>query len=93
MEYCRSCATIVAADEKRGIAVEELARLYIEEQQSTTQLAALTGRSQGGVVALLKRHGDIAAAARVRGSARAVHLHTVASPGKRSLNFTTRASV
>ncbi len=54
---CRSCATTARADAARGYSVEELARRYTEEGQSTNELAALTGHSQAGIYDLLKRHG------------------------------------
>ncbi len=37
--------------------VHELAALYTDAGLSTTQLAALTGRAQSGISALLRRHG------------------------------------
>lgn len=41
---------------RRRYTVDELARLY-KEGRSTSELAALTGRSQSGVYALLRRYG------------------------------------
>ena len=54
---CQSCATTARADAARGHSVQELARRYTEEGQSTNELAALTGHSQAGIYDLLKRHG------------------------------------
>ena len=44
------------AAERGRYTVEELSRLY-EQGKSTSELASLTGRSQSGVYALLRRHG------------------------------------
>jgi hypothetical protein len=54
---CRSCLATALADRRRGYTVADLARMYQDEGMSTNEIAAVTGQTQSGIHALLRRHG------------------------------------
>lgn len=54
---CHPCLTTTLADQRRGWTADEMIAMYNDEQMSTNEIAAITGRSQSGVHAILQRHG------------------------------------
>jgi ribosomal protein S14 len=54
---CRSCLATRLADQKRGWSSDELVDMYQHQLMSTNEIAAMTGATQSGVDALLRRNG------------------------------------
>jgi DNA-binding CsgD family transcriptional regulator len=54
---CRRCLAGAIADRRRGVTVEEMERMYLDDRMSTNEIAALTGLSQTAVHGALTRYG------------------------------------
>jgi hypothetical protein len=54
---CHPCLSTRLADQRRGWTAEEMTVMYNDERMSTNEIAAMTGLSQSGVYAVLRRHG------------------------------------
>jgi transposase-like protein len=54
---CRSCLATRLADQRRGWTADQLAEMYRDQLMSTNEISAISGLTQSGVHALLKRHG------------------------------------